>query len=96
MTSVCSPSINDCLHSPWQGLVELLVVFGNDRSPKLFQRFFQAHILNNLVLLVTLKQIEIEMPGWSYFEDLFRTFPTVTNFLMTYKTFSFVSCKTTL
>ena len=36
---------------------------------------------SNLVLLVTFEQIELEMPDWSHFEDLFKIFPTVTNFL---------------
>ena len=42
-----------------------------------FSLFFKS----SLVLLVTFKRIKLEMLGWSHFKDLFRTFPTVTNFL---------------
>ena len=82
MTSVGSPSISDGLHSPWYGLVELLQVFGCDCSPSHSSDFFFRPIFwtINLVLLVTFKQIKLEMLGWSHFKDLFRTFPTVTIF----------------
>ena len=73
--SISSPSINDGLHLLWHGLVELLHVLF-----KPFEQFFQTYFwIINLVLRVTFKQIKLEMPGWSHFKDLFRTFPTVTN-----------------
>ena len=41
---------------------------------------FSSILFISLVLLITFEQIKLEMPDWSHLKDLFKIFPTVTNF----------------
>ena len=42
---------------------------------------FSLFLNSSLVLLVTFKRIELEMPDWAHWKDLFKLFLSVTNFL---------------
>ena len=68
---------NECKKFPG-ALFEIITFFTFMRYRPLNSPLFWTI---NLVLLVTFERIELEMPDWSHFKDLFKIFPTVTDFL---------------